>query len=92
MSPSRSLPSLAPEAAARRPPRLQAVFLLPLLLLAAGGVRGVGPAEAAEQPDLAVTAEDIVLPRPSLLEGMPATVAVRVTDMLGEEVLVIKNS
>lgn len=41
----------------------------------------MGPAAAAEQPDLAVTAEDIVLPRPSLLEGVPVTVAVRVRNL-----------
>lgn len=63
----------------RRVPSL-AVGLL-LLLVAAAPARGEGPAVPGPRPELAVTPEDIVLPRPSLLEGVPVPVAVRVRNL-----------
>jgi hypothetical protein len=52
-----------------------------LLLVAAAPVRAEGPAAPGPRPELAVTPEDIVLPRPSLLEGVSVTVAVRVRNL-----------
>ncbi|HEU5395104.1 MAG TPA: CARDB domain-containing protein [Candidatus Methylomirabilis sp.] len=63
------------------PPRLRLPAALLLLLIAAAAASGEGPAGRAPLPDLAVTAEDLVLPRPSLLEGAPVIVAVRVRNL-----------
>jgi len=52
-----------------------------LLLAAAVSAWGEGPSAPGPRPELAVTAEDIVLPRPSLLEGVAVTVVVRVRNL-----------
>lgn len=73
-----SSPSAALEAFPQRP--CLPVALL-LLLIAAAAASAEGPPGPGPLPELAVTPEDVVLPRPSLLEGAPVTVAVRVRNL-----------
>lgn len=71
-------PGAAPEAF---PPRPCLPVALLLLLIAAAAAAAEGPPGPGPLPELAVTPEDVVLPRPSLLEGAPVTVAVRVRNL-----------